>query len=111
MKVSSGEGIASHAGPESCVDAREGGREALTGGGTGRVLSREIHDSLRGADAVEMSGRRHRRCRYREALTDPARSETLRTYPSTANGNREIPRSSVAEGATDRIGKSKDERR
>src|SRR5712692_7236068 len=111
MKVSPGEGIASHAGPESCVGAREGAREALTGGGTGRVWSREIHDSLRGADAVEVSGRPGRRRRYREALTDPARSETPRMYPSTANGNREIPRPSVAEGATDRIGKSKDTRR
>jgi RNA-directed DNA polymerase len=64
----------------------------------GRVLSREIHDSLRGADAVETSGRPRRQCRYREALADPARSKTLRTYPSTANGNRESPRSSVAEG-------------
>jgi|SRR2546422_6543925 len=111
MKASYGEGVASHAGPESCVGARKGGREALTGGDTGRVLSREIHDSLRGADAVEEGGRPHRRCRYREAPTDPARSETLRTYSSTANGNREIPRSSVAEGAADRIGKSKDTRR
>jgi hypothetical protein len=111
MKVSSGEGIASHAGPESCVGIRKDAREALTGGGTGRVWSREIHDSLRGADALEAGGRPHWQCRYREALTDPARSETLRTYPSTAYGNREIPRSSVAEGAADRIGKSKDERR
>src|SRR5262245_22815401 len=111
MKVSPGDGIASHAGPELCAGAREGVREALTGGGTGRVLSREIHDSLRGADAVEISGRRHRRCRYREALTDPARSETPRTCPNTAYGNRESPRSSAAEGAPDRIGKSKDTRR
>src|ERR1700694_4324663 len=111
MKESYGEGVASHAGPESCVGVRKGEREALTGGGTGRVLSREIHEPLRGADAVEASGRRHRRCRYREALTDPARSETPGTYPSTANGNRESPRSSVAEGAADRIGKSKDTRR
>src|SRR5436309_9136348 len=111
MKESHGEGVASHAGPESCVCAREGAREALTGGGTGRVLSREIHDSLRGADAVETSGRRHRRRRYREALADPARSETPSTRPSTASGNRESPRSSGAEGAPDRIGKSKDERR
>src|SRR5204863_8549144 len=98
MKESYGEGIASHAGPESCGRAREGAREALTGG-TGRVLSREIHDPLRGADAVETSGRRHRRHRQREAPTDPARSETPSTRPSTASGNREIPRLTVAEGA------------
>ena len=111
MKESYGEGVANHAGPESCVGAREGAREALTGGGTGRVWSREIHDSLRGADAVEVGGRPHRRRRYREALADPARSETPRMYPSTASGNREIPRWSAAEGAADRIGKSKDTRR
>jgi len=74
-------------------------------------LSREIHDSLRGADAVEVSGRPYRWRRYREALADPARSETPSTRPSTASGNREIPRSSAAEGAADRIGKSKDIRR
>src|SRR5437899_13081267 len=111
MKGSYGEGVASQPGPERGVRAREGAREALAGGGTGRVLSREMHDSLRGADAVEVGGRPHRRCRYREALTDPARSETPGTYPSTANGNRESPRSSGAEGAADRIGKSKDTRR
>ena len=77
----------------------------------GRVLSREIHDSHRGADAVEEGGRPHRGRRYREALADPARSETPRTCPSTAHGNREIPRLSAAEGAADRIGKSKDTRR
>src|SRR2546425_6107931 len=111
MKDSYGEGLASHAGPESCVDARKGAGEALTGGGTGRVLSREIHDSLRGADAVEVSGRPCRQRRQREAWPDPARSETPGTRPSTANGNRESPCSSVAEGAADRIGKSKDTRR
>jgi hypothetical protein len=111
MKVSSGEGLASCAGPESCVSVREDAREASTGGGPGRVLSREIHDSHRGADAVEEGGRPHRRRRYREALTDPARSKTPRTGPSTAHGNREIPRLSAAEGAADRIGKSKDTRR
>ena len=111
MKESYGEGVASHAGPESCVGVREGDREALTGGGAGRVLSREMHEPLRGADAVEVSGRPYRARRQGEAWSDPARSETPRTYPSTASGNRESPRSSVAEGAADRIGKSQDTRR
>src|SRR5215469_17009404 len=58
MKVSYVEGLANHNGPESCGVAREGGVEALTGGRTGRVLSREIHallrkqQVLRDADAV-----------------------------------------------------------
>ncbi|WP_159396736.1 hypothetical protein [Sorangium cellulosum] len=36
------EGVATHDGPESCVGAREGDGEALTGVRMGRVLSREI---------------------------------------------------------------------
>src|SRR6516164_6640561 len=47
MKVSYVEGLANHNGPESCGAAREGGVEALAGGRTGRVLSREIHALLR----------------------------------------------------------------
>jgi RNA-directed DNA polymerase len=41
MQEPYGEGVASHTGPESCVAAREGGDEALTGVRAGRVLSRE----------------------------------------------------------------------
>ncbi len=37
------DGSATHPGPESCGDVREGGAEALTGERTGRVLSREIN--------------------------------------------------------------------
>ena len=117
MEVPYGEGPATHTGPESCVVAREGSGEALTGERAGRLLSREKRTpprqrrSLRGADAVGEGGRQHRERRYREALLDPARSETPSMYGSTLHGNREIPRSSVAEGAADRIGKSKDERR
>ena len=41
MKEPYGEGVASHTGPESCVAARKGVGEALTGVRAGRVLSRE----------------------------------------------------------------------
>ena len=41
MKVPYGEGVASHAGPESCVDARKGIDEALTGEVRAGLLSRE----------------------------------------------------------------------
>ena len=45
------EGLATHGGPESCVDDPRGRGEALTGGRTGQPLS---HESLFwGADAVE----------------------------------------------------------
>ena len=108
MEVSYGEGVASHTGPESCADAREGRGEALTGERAGRVLSREICGQLRGADAVETGGRPHRSCRQRETRTDPARSETPSTPGSTSHGNREIPRPPAARGAAGRTGKSKD---
>lgn len=39
MKVSYGEGLASHAGPKSCDSVRKGVGEALTGVRTGPVLS------------------------------------------------------------------------
>ena len=42
MKLSHGEGIASHIGPESCAFVRKNKGEALTGERAGRVWSREI---------------------------------------------------------------------
>jgi hypothetical protein len=42
MEESYVEGVANHDGPESCVGAREGDGEALTGVRMGRVLGREI---------------------------------------------------------------------
>jgi hypothetical protein len=102
--------LATHIGPESCGASRKGGVEALTGVRAGRVFSR-VRTSLRDADAVRRSGRPHRKCRYREALSSPARSETPCTCADTSLGNREIPglpRAAVARG---RIGKSKDARR
>jgi hypothetical protein len=41
MRVSYGEDLANHTGPESCVCGREASSEALTGGSAGQVLSRE----------------------------------------------------------------------
>ena len=117
MKVSYGEGLAIHAGSESCVGVRKGADEALTGVRIGQVLSREIETPprkrwlLRGADAVEISGRQNWGRRYGETLLDPARSETLRMYASTLSGNREILCLSREEKIPDRIGKSKDARR
>jgi len=46
MKESYGESLASHTNPESCVAARKGVSEALTGAHAGRVLSREIHQQI-----------------------------------------------------------------
>ena len=110
MKVSYSEGLANHTDPESCGVACEGGVEALTGEGAGRVFSRE-RNILRDADAVGGSGRHHRMRRYCEAQTSPARSQTPSTYRNISHGNREIPRSPRAKHALGRIGKSKDTRR
>ena len=109
MEVSYSEGLANHTGPESCGAAREGGDEALTGEGAGRVFSRE--SPLRDADAVRRGGRQHWMRRYCEAQARPARSQTPSTYRSTLRGNREVPRSPGAEAALGRIGKSEDVRR
>ena len=110
MKESYVEGLATHGGPESCAVAREGGGEALTGVRAGRVLSRERH-SLRGADPVGEWGRPHQQRRYREALRDPARSETPSTHGNTSHGSREIPSPPTVDGTAGRVGKSKDVRR
>ena len=117
MKESYGEGLATHTDPESCVIARKGEGEALTGAGAGWVLSREIHAplrkqwALRDADAVEQGGRPYPRRRSGKTPRNPARSETPRMYRNTLRGNREIPRLSAAAAKADRIGKSKDTRR
>ena len=117
MQKSYESGSGTHLGPESCGAAREGGVEALTGGRTGRVLSREIHallckqQVLRDADAVEYVGRQYRVHRSRKVYQDPARSETPCMYASALSGNREIPRLSAEERTADRVGKSKDARR
>ncbi len=110
MKESYGKGLAAHIGPESCVVARKGGGEALTGVRTGRVSSRE-RNLLRGADAVGESGRPHPVHRHREMGRSPARSETPCMYGDTSRENREVPCSPAADGVAGRVGKSKDTRR
>ena len=79
MREPYGEGVATHAGPESCVVDREVGGEALTGVRAGWAMSREIRalrkQALRGADALGEGGRLHQTYRNREVRLDPARSE------------------------------------
>ena len=59
---------------------REGAGEALTGVRAGWAIEpRKLHQ-VRGADAVTLGGRQHRRRRYRESPSGPARSENLGTY-------------------------------
>ena len=95
MKESYVEGVAAHNGPESCGVAREGGVEALAGETAGWVLSREMLN-VRGADAVEKSGRQHGGHRHGEVHAGPARSETPCTsghhpHGNRPHGNREVP--------------------
>ena len=111
MEVSYGEGLAPPTDPESCATGCEAEGEALTGASAGRVLSRVIFGQLRGADVVEIGGRPHCLCRYRETQADPARSETPCTHGSISHGNREVPRLPAVRGAAGRTGKSKDIRR
>ena len=110
MRESYGEGLATHADPESCGAIREDGSEALTGARAGRVFSRE-RPFLWGADAVRKSGRQHSARRYRETRRSPARSETPSTYGNTSHENREILGLPAADGAAGRAVKSKDVRR
>ena len=84
------EGLATHGGPESCVDDPRGRGEALTGARAGRAIEPRNH-RVRGADAVYESGRQHRQQRYRELLAGPARSENQGMYGTFMRENREVP--------------------
>jgi RNA-directed DNA polymerase len=101
MKESHGEGPASHPDPESCVDGRKAGSEALTGAHAGQPLSCEIIRSgvptllsdAEGYIGIDATG---------EPISDPAQSKTLRMRGNSLHGNREIPTLPVADGATGR---------
>ena len=64
------EGVADHDDPESCGGDRKGVGEALTGARAGRAIEPR-NPALRGADAVDRSGRQHHRSRYRELRVGP----------------------------------------
>ncbi len=88
------EGVATHNGSESCVGDREVGGEALTGVCAGWANEPRNHSHL-GADAVQASGRQHRRQRQRKLSPDPARSKTPCMRKVSMRENREVPRSLV----------------
>jgi RNA-directed DNA polymerase len=109
MEESYVKGLANRDGPESCVGAREGDGEALTGVRAGWVLSREMN-LVRDADPVRRRGRRKPTCRFGKARRYPARSETPGMHGSNLRENREILRPPTELGVG-RIEKSKDVRR
>jgi len=64
------EGVATHDDPESCVVVRKGDDEALTGARAGWAIEPR-NQGVRGADAVNLAGRQHRRRRYTRAAGGP----------------------------------------
>jgi RNA-directed DNA polymerase len=91
MKESYGEGVATHTGPESCVEGRKVLDEALTGVRAGWVSSRVIA-KLQGADAfglAEGNTARGDSASPERTLRGPrphARSETPRTRIGRSHG-------------------------
>ena len=88
MQVSDSEGLANHAGPESCASFGNGVREALTGECAGRVSSPEIGLFL-GADALRTRGRPQRARHYGKAYTHLAGSQTSSMHGNIVCGTRE----------------------
>ena len=106
MQESHGKGPASHPDPESCVGARKGAGEALTGAHAGQPSSCEIIHSgvptplseAEGHTGIDATGK---------PISDPAQSKTLRMRGNSLHGNREIPQAS-APGVADRPEKVSD---
>ena len=90
MKESYREGPASHPDPESCVDGREAGGEALTGAHAGQPSSCEIRSIGMPTPLSEAEGHTGGGVTG-ELLSDPAQSETLCMRGNSLYGNREIP--------------------
>ena len=104
MKESHGKGPASHPDPESCVDGRKAGGEALTGAHAGQPSSCEIRSSGVPTPLAEAEGHTEGGV-IGEPPSDPAQSETLSTRGNSLPGNREVPASSLVDGSRDRSGK------
>ena len=101
MRESYGEGVASRTGPESCVAARKGGGEALTGVRMGTVSSREIVGSgvptqLTDAEGDTRWGEGARPDRARPSETSRGRRPVARTEASCARTGRSPRRPGMA---------------
>jgi hypothetical protein len=107
MEVLYGEDPASHTGPESWGQVREGVFQALTGESAGRVLSLE-NAVFGSADVVDVSGRQHRHVRYGEQVTGSPWSKTSSMRRSFIRGNREAPCLPEGDGPSGRAGNSEE---
>lgn len=95
MKVRHRKGVATHPGPESCVGARKGAGEALTGEPAGQPLSREIGKS--GAPTQLSYAESHTEGGVtREPSPGSTRSKTLSMWGSPSHRNWEISSASTA---------------
>jgi hypothetical protein len=84
------EGVAIHGGPESCIGAREGVGEALTGARVGRAIEpRNHHFGVPTPSPWWKATRPEAVC---ESLAGPARSENHGMRGTSKRENREIPR-------------------
>jgi RNA-directed DNA polymerase len=104
MKESHREGPASRPDPESCVDGREAGGEALTGAHAGQPSSCEIRTIGVPTLLCEAEGNTEDGV-IGESSSDPAQSETLSMRGNSLRGNREVPVPSIVDGSMDRSGK------
>lgn len=98
MREPYGEGLATHADPESCAGIREDAGEVLTGARAGRVLSCEKLVSF-GVPTPSLwpEGNTGHIVNAR-CGPDPAQSETPCTYGNSSYGTWEIPCSTPRNG-------------
>lgn len=104
MEESYGKGPASRPDPESCVDGREAGGEALTGAHAGQPSNCEIMSSGVPTPLSDAEGHTEGGA-IGEPSSDPAQSKTLRMRGNSLHGNREVPGLSLVDGSGDRSGK------
>jgi hypothetical protein len=85
------EGLATHDGPESCVDVPRGRGEALTGARAGRAI--EPRNKRIGVPTLSKRRKATPLAALRESPVGPAWSENQGMYGTSKRENREIPRS------------------
>jgi len=105
MKESYRKDLASQPDPESCGGGREADAEALTGAHAGQPLSCEIKPFGVPTPSLEAEGNIEQGDTG-ESCPDPAQSKTLGMRGNSLHGNRETPRTPVAEVAAGRSEKA-----